>query len=122
MYYNAFWYVLGDTLVVKDMDTARRIMGGIRIVTMQGELIEASGAMVGGNISQQNMLKFGAASEDKLAELGEKLRKATEALDDVRSKLRQVRDEIRAADDMMRNANAAGLREREQLAQIQGRI
>ncbi len=121
-YYNAFWYVLGDTLVVKDMDTARRIMGGIRIVTMQGELIEASGAMVGGNISQQNMLKFGAASEDKLAELGEKLRKATEALDDVRSKLRQVRDEIRAADDMMRNANAAGLREREQMAQIQGRI
>ncbi|MGN0098366.1 MAG: chromosome segregation protein SMC [Candidatus Methanomethylophilaceae archaeon] len=121
-YYNAFWYVLGDTLVVRDMDTARRIMGGIRIVTMQGELIEASGAMVGGNISQQNMLKFGAASEDKLAELGEKLRKASEALDDVRYKLKLVRDEIRAADDTMRNANAAGLREREQMAQIQGRI
>ena len=121
-YYNAFWYVLGDTLVVKDMDTARRIMGGIRIVTMQGELIEASGAMVGGNLSQQNMLKFGAASEDKLAELGEKLRKATEALEAVRGKLRQVRDEIRAADDMMRDANAAGLKEREQMAQIQGRI
>ena len=121
-YYNAFWYVLGDTLVVKDMDTARRIMGGIRIVTMQGELIEASGAMVGGNISQQNMLKFGAASEDKLAELGEKLRKATEALDDVRSKRRQVREESRAADDLMRNAHAAGLREREETAEIQGRI
>lgn len=121
-YYNAFWYVLGDTLVVKDMDTARRIMGGIRIVTMHGELIEASGAMVGGNLSQQNMLKFGAASEDKLAELGEKLRKATEALDDVRYRLRQVRDEIRAADDMMRDANASGLKEREQMAQIQGRI
>lgn len=121
-YYNAFWYVLGDTLIVKDMDTARRIMGGIRIVTVPGELIEASGAMVGGNISQQNLLKFGAASEDKLSELGERLRKATEALDDVRYRLRQVRDEIRTADDEMRNASSSGLAQREQVAQIKGRI
>ena len=121
-YYNAFWYVLGDTLVVRDMDSARRIMGGIRIVTMQGELIEASGAMVGGNLSQQNLLKFGPASEDKLAELGEKLRKALEALEDVRVKLRQVRDEIRAADDEMRNASSSGIAQREQVAQIKGRI
>lgn len=121
-YYNAFWYVLGDTLVVKDMDDARRIMGGIRIVTMQGELIEASGAMVGGNLSQQNLLKFGAASEDKLAELGEKLRKALDALEDVRARLRQVREEIRTADDEMRNANSSGMAQREQVAQIKGRI
>lgn len=121
-YYNAFWYVLGDTLVVKDMDTARRIMGGIRIVTLGGELIEASGAMVGGNLSQQNMLKFGAASEDKLAEVGEKLRKASEALEDVRQKLRQVRDEIRGIDDEMRKATSAGMQQREQMAQLKGRI
>ena len=121
-YYNAFWYVLGDTLVVRDMDTARRIMGGIRIVTMGGELIEASGAMVGGNLSQQNMLKFGAASEDKLAEVGEKLRKAGDALEDVRSRLRQVRDEIRGIDDEMRKATSSGMEQREQMAQLKGRV
>ncbi len=121
-YYNVFWYVLGDTLVVKDMDTARRIMGGIRIVTVGGELIEASGAMVGGNLSQQNLLKFGAASEDKLAEVGERLRKAGEALQDVRYKLRQVRDEIRAIDDEMRKASSAGMEQREQMAQLKGRV
>lgn len=121
-YYNAFWYVLGDTLVVRDMDTARRIMGGIRIVTMGGELIEASGAMVGGNLSQQNMLKFGAASEDKLAEVGENLRKAGDALEDVRQKLRQVRDEIRGIDDEMRKATSSGMEQREQMAQLKGRV
>ncbi len=121
-YYNAFWYVLGDTLVVKDMDTARRIMGGIRIVTQSGELIEASGAMVGGNLSQQNMLKFGAASEDKLAEVGERLRKAGEALDDVRYRLRQVREEIRGIDDEMRRTTSSGMEQREQMAQIKGRV
>ena len=121
-YYNAFWYVLGDTLVARDMDSARRIMGGIRIVTMQGELFEASGAMVGGNISQQNLLKFGAASEDKLAEIGEKLRNATEALNIVRTKLREVRDEIRQIDDEMRAITASGINARERMAEIQGTI
>ena len=121
-YFNAFWYVLGDTLVVRDMDTARRIMGGIRIVTMGGELIEASGAMVGGNISQQSMLKFGAASEDKLAETGERLRKAADALEDVRRKLREVRDEIRGIDDEMRKVSSGAMEQREQMAQLKGRV
>ena len=121
-YYNAFWYVLGDTLVVKDMDTARRIMGGIRIVTKAGELIEASGAMVGGTINQNKLMKFGAASEDKLTELGESLRKASEALDNVRKELRDVRDQIRGADDAMRQSSTAGMEQREKVAGLKARI
>lgn len=121
-YQNAFWYVLGDTLVVRDMDQARRIMGGIRIVTRSGELVEASGAMVGGTLTQQNLLKFGAASEDKLAEVGAKLRNAQEALADVRGKLRQVRDEMRAIDDEMRKVSSSGMEQRERMAQTKGRI
>ena len=121
-YYNAFWYVLGDTLVANNMDTARRIMGGIRIVTVAGELIDPSGAMSGGNISQQNLLKFGTASEDKLTELSEKLRKAMDALEGVRTELRRVRDDIRAADDEMRNASSSGMAQREQMAQLSGSI
>ena len=121
-YYNAFWYVLGDTLVVKDMDTARRIMGGIRIVTKAGELIEASGAMVGGTINQNKMMKFGAASEDKLTELGENLRKASEALENVRKELKDLRDQIRRADDEMRKSSTAGMEQREKVAGIKAKI
>ena len=121
-YYNAFWYVLGDTLVVKDMDTARRIMGGIRIVTKAGELIEASGAMVGGTINQQKMLKFGAASEDKLAELGEKLRKSSAAVENVKQELRKIRDEIRSVDDDMRKTASSGMEQREKVAAMKAKI
>ena len=121
-YQNAFWYVLGDTLVVKDMDQARRIMGGIRIVTRAGELVEASGAMVGGTISQQNLPKFGPASEDRLAAVGSKLRAAQEALSDVRSRLRGVREEMRAVDDEMRKASSSGIQQRELMAQTKGRV
>ena len=121
-YYNAFWYVLGDTLVVKDMDTARRIMGGIRIVTKAGELIEASGAMVGGTINQQKLMKFGAASEDKLTELGEKLRKASDALENVRAEIRKVREEIRTIDDELRKSTSSGAEQREKVAGLKARI
>lgn len=120
-YQNAFWYVLGDTLVVRDMDRARAIMGGVRIVTMAGELIEASGAMVGGTLSQRSMLKFGAASEDKLTQLGERLRAAADALADVRSRLREVRAEMKEIDDEMRRVSSSGMEQREEMAKIQGR-
>ena len=121
-YRNAFWYVLGDTLVVRDMDAARRIMGGVRIVTRAGELIEASGAMVGGTISQKTMLKFGAASEDRLSKAGEALRGAQEALEGVREELRAVRAEIKGIDDEMRSVSSSGMKLREQMAQTKGRV
>ncbi|MDR0508459.1 MAG: AAA family ATPase, partial [Candidatus Methanoplasma sp.] len=46
-YTNVFWYVFQDTLVVNTVAEARALMGGIRLVTKSGELVEASGAMTG---------------------------------------------------------------------------
>ncbi|MFW6122478.1 MAG: AAA family ATPase, partial [Petrotogales bacterium] len=45
-YKAAFWYVFGDTIIVDKLADARRLMGGVRLVDMKGNLIEASGAMV----------------------------------------------------------------------------
>ncbi|MFQ6087293.1 MAG: chromosome segregation protein SMC [Candidatus Methanofastidiosia archaeon] len=42
----AFEYVLGDTLVVKDLDSTKDI--GVRVVTIDGDLVEKSGAITGG--------------------------------------------------------------------------
>lgn len=47
-YQNAFWHVFQDTLVADNMNTGRRMMGGVRIVSLDGELFEKSGAMTGG--------------------------------------------------------------------------
>ncbi len=121
-YYNVFWYVLSDTLVVKDMDTARRIMGGIRLVTVQGEVIEASGAMVGGTLSQQNILKFGAASEDKLTEAGERMRKAKDVLDAANAELAGVRDEYRKLGAEVAAASTSGKAVSDKIAETKGSI
>ncbi|MFP4403084.1 MAG: chromosome segregation protein SMC [Candidatus Woesearchaeota archaeon] len=46
---KAFSFVFGSTIVIENIDVARRIgVGNIRMVTLDGDLIETSGAMQGG--------------------------------------------------------------------------
>ncbi len=46
---NVFSYVFGNTIVVDDIDTARRIgVGKAKMVTLDGDLADISGAMKGG--------------------------------------------------------------------------
>ena len=48
-YSNIFSYVFGSTLIVEDIDTARGIgIGTARMVTLDGDLLEQSGAITGG--------------------------------------------------------------------------
>ena len=49
-YKNIFSYVFGNTMVVEDIDIAREVgIGTTRMVTLSGDLLELSGAMVGGH-------------------------------------------------------------------------
>ena len=113
-YRAAFWYVFADTIVVDSLNTARRLMGGIRIVTKGGELVEASGAMTGGTVKTQS-IKFGAASQTKLDEVSAELRTANQSYDLVKEKLADIRSKIREADNQMREAGAGNI-------ELQGKI
>ena len=85
----AFWYVFGDTVIVDNLDNARRLMGGVRLVTLDGQLIEASGAMVGGAVEKRRKISMG-----NLEEIGAKLRKVIEEKKEIDRKLQAVRAEI----------------------------
>ena len=121
-YADVFWYVFQDTMVVNTIAEARALMGGVRLVTKSGELVEASGAMTGGTLNLQNVLKFGAASESKLDEVGAKLRAANDSLDILRVKLKEIRDGIRAMDDEMRKLSSAGMGAQAKIGQLTARI
>jgi len=56
---NIFEYVFGSTLVVKNLDAARKVgVGRIRMVSLDGDLVETSGAMIGGYRSKSLGFQF----------------------------------------------------------------
>ena len=82
IYSDVFGYVFGDTQVFSDLGSARQELGRFRAVTLEGELLEKSGAMTGGSFSQRSGgLSFGVSSDSdeaeplrqRLLELGETL-------------------------------------------------
>ncbi|MDW5563827.1 MAG: chromosome segregation protein SMC [Methanomassiliicoccus sp.] len=106
-YRAAFWYVLGDTVVVDTLDKARRLMGGVRLVTQGGELLEASGAMVGGNV-EQTQLKFGAAAKGRLEEVSAKLDTAIQSSIKLQTDLTQARSDMLALEARIRELTGVG--------------
>jgi len=104
-YRTAFWFVLGDTVVVKNLDEARRLMGGVRLVTLDGELAEASGAMVGGTLDK-NMLKIGAPSQSKIEKKSAELRAAIEQAEKVQEELAQLKTDLAQLENTIRDVNA----------------
>jgi chromosome segregation protein len=68
-YRNVFAYVFGTTLVFATLSDARRHMGQHRIVTLDGELLETSGAMTGGSTSQRQAIHFGTVEATESAEV-----------------------------------------------------
>jgi chromosome segregation protein len=57
-YEKAMEYVLGSTLVVDNIDIARKI-DDFRIVTLDGDLVELSGAMIGGFHKKVHRITYG---------------------------------------------------------------
>ena len=92
-YRAAFWFVFGDTIVVKDLTAMRKLMGGVRLVTLDAELAEPSGAMIGGT-PEQALLRFGAPSETELKKVGGALKDAVEESDKTSQRLHVLREEI----------------------------
>ena len=117
-YIDAFYYAVGDTIVVEDLESAKKLIGKYRMVTLQGELLEKSGSMTGGtrlrtglSFSQnddEELNKF----KDRLKEMEQKLgslenKKASleEKLEDVRGKYSDAMSEFSKSKVELDNMN-----------------
>jgi chromosome segregation protein len=92
---GAFWYVFRDTLVMDTLENARKLMGNLRMVTLEGELIEKSGAMSGGS-QRKSGLSFAASEKGKLHKLAEELTELESGRDALIRKLDSVDGHIAA--------------------------
>ncbi|MFW5958648.1 MAG: chromosome segregation protein SMC [Natronomonas sp.] len=108
-YADVFSYVLGDTLVVEDMETARDLMGDFRLVTLDGDLVAKSGAMTGGSSSgsRYSFTKSGKGQlervAEQIAELEDEKRALREQVHDVEDRLDDARDRQSEANDSVRD-------------------
>jgi len=90
----AFWYVFGETVVMDDLTKARAHMGGVRLVTLAGDLIEATGAISGGYVDPTSQGR-GSDSAVELKRLGDELREKGAAETAGRAELAKVAERIR---------------------------
>ncbi|OGH85142.1 MAG: hypothetical protein A2493_02950 [Candidatus Magasanikbacteria bacterium RIFOXYC12_FULL_33_11] len=66
MYEDVFSYVFGSTLIVEDIESSRKIgIGRVRMVTLEGDIMETSGSMKGGfRRAKKGVLSFAGGSQD----------------------------------------------------------
>jgi chromosome segregation protein len=97
---NIFQFVLGNTLVVKDLKTAEQIgVGRARMVTLNGDLVEKRGVMKGGwrkdrfgSISFATKIMMGG--EDRIKECQRALALEQQNLLDIEQLLEQAKKEL----------------------------
>ncbi len=95
---KAFNYVFGTTMIVEDIATARKVgVGTVKMTTLDGNIVEASGVMKGGFIRRKSSLGF--KEQDSL------------------QALEKVEGELAASEGVMANLNV--LREKN-LLEIEG--
>jgi len=102
-YAGIFSYVLGDTLVVEDVETARDLMGDYRLVTLEGELVEKSGAMTGGSTSGSRY-SFVGGGKGQLERLADEIARLEDERRDRREEVRAVEDRLEDARDRQSDA------------------
>ena len=102
-YAGVFSYVLGDTLVVEDLETARSYMGDYRMVTLEGDLVEKSGAMTGGS-RKGSRYSFTRGGKGQLERVAKAITALQDDRDSVREELRELEGRLEDARDRRTDA------------------
>jgi len=96
---NAIHLVSRSTLLVESLDVARRNMGGVRLVTLDGSIVDGSGAMTGGS-SSRNAPSFGSSDPSlSLRPLEGAVNEASLVRATVEAALRETRDSVQQLTD-----------------------
>ena len=86
-YEDVFSYVLGQTIVVNNIDIGRRIgIGNARMVTLDGDLLEPSGAMVGGYRQKAGLGFREKEIDEKVITLNEEINKTRKLIEHLENK------------------------------------
>jgi len=99
LYLPAFSYAFGSTLVVKDLPSGRRYLGRYRMVTLQGDLLEKSGAMTGGSSPRESGIHFGVEDNAKAQQLAQQMQSLEKRVDGLKTNIDELKKEISGTED-----------------------
>ncbi len=99
-YQDVFAFVFGNTVVFETLSAARPFLGQNRLVTLDGELLETSGAITGGSTTQRSGLHFGGGDatesdeafglRNRLQDIELVLKRCGEAINSLATKTKQL--------------------------------
>ena len=92
-YIDAFFYAVGDTIVVEDIECAKKLIGKYRMVTLSGELLEKSGSMTGG-ARMRTGLSFSQNDDDELNKFRDRLKEMEQKLGSLENKKRSLEEKL----------------------------
>jgi len=90
----AVTYVFSDTVLVKNLNLAREVMGGVRIVTLEGDLIDPTNAMTGGQMAKRDLDKNYEQLNAKLTELRQRREDLRRSIEDYDSEMRKLAEQL----------------------------
>ncbi len=113
---NVLWYVFQDTLLMKDVKTARLNMGGVRMVTYDGDIFESSGAITGGYMDSRRET---SGSREKLVGLTKRISELNEIISSIKTELTQLDTDFDAVTQELKEASRNEGREGADLHKIE---
>ncbi|MEO0835870.1 MAG: AAA family ATPase, partial [Cyanobacteria bacterium J06642_3] len=112
-YDEIFAYVFGNTVVFDNLNNARSSLGKHRIVTLEGDILEVSGAMTGGSKSSRSSLHFGGmanresgqaeALRERLAEISRILNNYDQRIANQLAQIKDLAEELTEARQLGRD-------------------
>ncbi|MBR5315556.1 MAG: chromosome segregation protein SMC [Firmicutes bacterium] len=115
-YKAVFEYMLGRVAIVEDMDTAIKLSkvsgSGLRFVTLDGEIINVSGAITGGKYKNKtaNLLERKSEIsklEQEIDDIRQKMLSAEKAAKEAEERLLAIDEELKTLDSEQREAELA---------------
>ncbi len=103
-YIDAFYFALGETVVVEDENCAKKLAGKYRVVTLEGDITEKSGLITGG-AKKRNSSFFDKTQEREL----EKHQKALKDFENEAKKLSEDEKNLERRLDDIRQKHSSAL-------------
>ena len=104
---KAFEYVFGDSLIIDKIESSKSLgVGKIRMVSLDGDLVNNSGVIRGGYLKKVNAVFNDTKIESQLSEINAKIAKSNLFIDDVTKRREDLEKDIR--DLRVKKANFEG--------------